>query len=46
MTEHIHKIRVIQAIINRAEKMMMKMVEALGTKTSRVLVVYILFSEV
>jgi hypothetical protein len=46
ITECTHKIRAIQAIINRAENTMMKMVEASGIKMSGALVVYILLSGV
>jgi hypothetical protein len=46
MPEHTHKRRVIQAMINKIENTMTKMVEALGIKTSGALVVYILFSGV
>jgi hypothetical protein len=45
MTEQTHSKRAIQAMINKMEKMMMKIVEALGVKTRGALVVYILLSE-
>jgi hypothetical protein len=44
ITECTHKMRAIQAIINKIENMMMKMVEASGIKTSGASVVYILLS--
>jgi hypothetical protein len=45
MTEQTHNKRAIQAMINRIEKMMTKIVEASGVKTRGASVVYILSFE-
>jgi hypothetical protein len=45
MTERTHSKRAIQAMINKIEKMMTKIVEASGVKTREASVVYILLFE-
>jgi hypothetical protein len=45
MTERTHSKRAIQAMINKMEKMMMKIVDASGVKTRGASVVYILSFE-
>jgi pyrimidine operon attenuation protein/uracil phosphoribosyltransferase len=46
ITERTHRIRAIQAIINKVANTMTKMVEALGIKTRGASVVYILLSKI